>query len=221
VTPKEIGTALAQLKAEVEPRKSTRSEVFMFTKLFAMSRFFLLAAVAMILAPQPGKAQIYDAFTVLRLPDRTIYFYPQGYAPSAAFYPAAFDAYRIWPYNPYPAPSSPFAATSYMPLSYESPLASSALFDNTTITVRVPANAEVWMQGKKMSETGTERRFTLPALDPQATYDYDVRVTWSDNGRKVSDDHHLKIRAGDHQSITLIAATTKNQASSANNNNKK
>ncbi len=182
----------------------------MFTKLFAMSKFFFLAGVVMILAPQPGKAQIYDSFTVLRLPDRTIYFYPQGYAPSAAlpYYPAVFDAYR-WPYNPYYSSfPTPFAPTSYMPLSYESPVAS-PFSDDTTITVRVPANAEVWIQGKKMKETGTERRFTLPALAPQATYDYDVRVTWSDNGRKVSDDHHLKIRAGDHQSITLIAATMK------------
>jgi uncharacterized protein (TIGR03000 family) len=190
----------------------------MFTKLFAMSKFFFLAAVVMILAPQPGKAQIYDSFTVLRLPDRTIYFYPQGYAPSAAlpYYPTVFDAYRSWSYNPYPYSGlpGPFAATSYMPLSYDSSLASSPFSDDTTITVRLPSNAEVWIQGKKMKETGKERRFTLSALDPQAIYDYDVRITWSDNGRKVSDDHHLKIRAGDHQSITLVAAMTKNQGSS-------
>ena len=43
-----------------------------------------------------------------------------------------------------------------------------------SITLRVPENAEVWIQGKKTDEKGTERRFNLPAQDTLLT-----RLLWS------------------------------------------
>jgi uncharacterized protein (TIGR03000 family) len=189
--------------------------------LFAAGKLYVLAAVAMIFIPTPGKAQLYDAFTVLRLPDRTVYFAPQGYLPAAAFFPTVFDAYpyRGWPAS-YPLASYPFAPgsinpMSFSPLSYDPTANSQPMLENSSISLRVPSSAEVLIQGKKMKETGTDRQFTLPPLDPQKTYDYDVRVTWSDNGRQISDTHHLKVRAGDQKSISYVAAVAKQQASSA------
>ena len=62
-----------------------------------------------------------------------------------------------------------------------------------------------------MDEKGTERRFNLPSL----TRDYDIRVDWTENGRKKSDTSHLNVRAGDQQSITYIAAMSAPKTSSA------
>ena len=185
----------------------------MLKHLSDLGKLFVAAAAVMIFFPAPAKAQLYDALTVLRLPDRTVFFVPQGYpgALPLSYYPTAFDPYRIWPY----ASSYPYSPGAYNPLSFVSPLSyapaagAAPMSEGTSITLRVPTNAEVWIQGKKMTETGSERRFNLPSLDPLTTYDYDVRVGWSNNGRQVTDTRHLKVRAGDQQSVTYVAATSK------------
>jgi uncharacterized protein (TIGR03000 family) len=112
------------------------------------------------------------------------------------------------------------AAPGVLPRDTVSPLSYTGATDvsassSTSITLRVPENAEVWIQGKKMDEKGTERRFNLPSLDTGATYDYDIRVTWTDNGRKMSDTTRLNVRAGDQQSISYIAALAAGKSNSA------
>jgi uncharacterized protein (TIGR03000 family) len=203
----------------------------MFKNLIVPIKLFGLAALALIFVTQSARAQIYDSLTVVRLQDRILYLYPQGYVPvgGLSYFPSAygygywpysyFDTYRYWPSYYYPGIGGSYNPTSFVPSSYESPLTSPS-FD-TSITVRVPSNAEVFIQGKKMSETGSERRFSLPSLDPSTTYDYDVKITWSENGNKISDEKHLKIHGGDHQSLTYVAALTKNQANSNNGGAKK
>ena len=184
----------------------------MFHKYF-LSKTCLAAFTLLTLAFGSGKAQ-YDTFEVLRLQDRTIYIFPRGYAPNIAvpFAPVAY------PWYAQPAVAAPVVTTpGFLPTSTVTPLSYTGATDAlsapaaTSITLRVPENAEVWIQGKKMDEKGTERRFNLPSL----TRDYDIRVDWTENGRKKSDTSHLNVRAGDQQSITYIAAMSAPKTSSA------
>jgi uncharacterized protein (TIGR03000 family) len=197
------GIAIAEKEVGLPYKpKNARSTMSHFLKIgFA-------ATALLVLSVGSARAQLYDMFEVIRFQDRTVYIFPKGYAPALAtpFAPVAYP----W-YNWYAQPTAPMVASPGMlprdtvsPLSYSG--ATDASASSTSITLRVPEDAEVWIQGKKMDEKGTERRFNLPSLDPRSTYDYDIRVDWTANGRKMSDTSKLSVRAGDQQSITYIAA---------------
>lgn len=46
------------------------------------------------------------------------------------------------------------------------------------IIVRVPANATIWIEGQKMTQTGPVRSFQSPPLEPGKTYYYTFKVSW-------------------------------------------
>jgi uncharacterized protein (TIGR03000 family) len=186
-----------------------------------LSKFWFAAMALLVLPLGSAKAQLYDTFEVLRLQDRTIYIFPRGYAPNLAtpFAPVAYPWFNPWYGQPTVA-APMVAAPGVLPRDTVSPLSYTGATDvsasaSTSITLRLPENAEVWIQGKKMDERGTERRFNLPSLDTGATYDYDIRVTWTDNGQKKSDTTRLNVRAGDQQSISYIAALAAGKSNSA------
>jgi uncharacterized protein (TIGR03000 family) len=152
-----------------------------------------------------AKAQTYDAINVYRLGEQTLYIFPRGYVPSAPYSPVAYPFAPVaYPWYPTAAVAAPGILPTMTPLSYTGE--SAAPSGLTSITLRVPENAEVWIQGKKTEEKGMERRFTLPSLDPGTIYDYDIRVAWTENGQKKSDTAHLNVRVGDQQSVNYIAA---------------
>ncbi|HEY7310786.1 MAG TPA: TIGR03000 domain-containing protein [Gemmataceae bacterium] len=50
------------------------------------------------------------------------------------------------------------------------------------IRVRVPANAVIWINDQKRTQTGTVRDFVTPALDPDHIYVYNVKARWTEEG---------------------------------------
>jgi len=50
------------------------------------------------------------------------------------------------------------------------------------IRVRVPANAELWINNDKRAQRGTVREFVTPALDPDSVYVYNVKARWTEEG---------------------------------------
>ncbi len=170
------------------------------------SKIWFAAMALLVLPLGAATAQTFDTFEVLRLQDRTIYIFPKGYAPNVAV-PAVGNPYVV-PTFAAPVVASPgiLSRDAAMPLSYYYGAANTVSSpSSTSIILRVPSNAEVWIQGKKMDEKGTERRYNLPSIDPGMTYDHEVRVSWLENGQKVSRTSHLNIRLGDQQSITFVA----------------
>src|SRR5207253_2839764 len=115
------------------------------------------AAMALLVLPLgSAKAQLYDTFEVLRLQDRTIYIFPRGYAPNLAtpFAPVVnpwFNPWYVQPTIAAPVVANPaiLSRDSVSPLSYTGATDVSAS-SSTSITLRVPEDAEVWIQGKKM-----------------------------------------------------------------------
>jgi uncharacterized protein (TIGR03000 family) len=69
------------------------------------------------------------------------------------------------------------------------------------ITVRLPANAELWFDGTKTKSTGTVRKFQSPPLRSGLRYTYDLRARWKDNGRTVTQTRHITVSAGDQIAV--------------------
>jgi len=72
--------------------------------------------------------------------------------------------------------------TSSYPDSY-SP-APAQLDTSVHVTVSVPADAEIWFQGTKMTATGSVREYQSPPLTPGHRYTYEVRARWNENGHE-------------------------------------
>jgi uncharacterized protein (TIGR03000 family) len=74
------------------------------------------------------------------------------------------------------------------------------------LTVWVPTDADVWLQGKKMDVSGRERKFTTPVLGQGQSYNYEVRVAWTENGKPVEFVRKLSVMSGDDKSLAFNAA---------------
>jgi uncharacterized protein (TIGR03000 family) len=64
------------------------------------------------------------------------------------------------------------------------------------LTVKVPADAEVWVEGKKTTSTGPVRQYQSPPLKPGQPYTYEVRARWQENGREVTQTQHVEVSSG-------------------------
>jgi uncharacterized protein (TIGR03000 family) len=65
------------------------------------------------------------------------------------------------------------------------------------IWVRVPANAEIWMNGVKTKQTGETRYFFSPPLTPGKKYSYQMRVRWIKDGKPLEETQDLLVQAGE------------------------
>ena len=94
------------------------------------------------------------------------------------------------------------------------------------VQVRVPDGAQIRFDGRKTSQTGTERLFTSPRLDAGQNYAYDVRAVWTQDGKTVDQTRKVAVRAGEsvvvdflreeRRSIASGAAAVREQARSRN-----
>ena len=73
------------------------------------------------------------------------------------------------------------------------------------IQVHAPANAEIWFEGSKTSQTGSVRNFVSPPLTSGKTFSYDVRAHWTDsNGKAVDKTQTVKIQAGGRSNVSFL-----------------
>ena len=65
------------------------------------------------------------------------------------------------------------------------------------INMRVPANAKVFFGDTEgaNSQTGTERHFVSPALEPGSNYQYQLRAQWMENGQMVNRSKTVDVQA--------------------------
>jgi len=142
---------------------------------------------------------------------------PYGYGYGAypgyrmGIYYASTSNYRPSTYTPTPAtsrisPASTVAVnTSVRPASYESYYPANPVTSQTAlIEVRVPAEAEVWFDGEKSIQTGLERSFRSPALQPDTIYSYEVKARWTENGKPVEKMRKVRIMKGEQIRITFL-----------------
>jgi uncharacterized protein (TIGR03000 family) len=130
-------------------------------------------------------------------------------------YPLINGAYAVWPYaipvtlsgsglsarvNDFSMRPTPVVTRAYAPSL--APPATAAL-----INVVLPASADLWFEGMQIPGSGNLRKFTSPQLNPLNAYTYDVRASWYDNGKMVTQSQRLLVRSGDRLTLTFPSST--------------
>jgi len=64
------------------------------------------------------------------------------------------------------------------------------------IWLKVPENAEVWVNGVKTKQAGESRYFFSPPLEPGKKYSYQMRVLWKKDGKPVEETQRILVQAG-------------------------
>jgi uncharacterized protein (TIGR03000 family) len=81
--------------------------------------------------------------------------------------------------------------------------------DSVLLNVRVPPDAQVWIDGQATWQRGSNRQFQSPPLDPNANYTYEVRARWMDqNGREVERTRRVPVHAGERKTLDLMASSS-------------
>ncbi len=133
-------------------------------------------------------------------------YYPSAYSyptyVSGYGYPAYARSYAYEPSRPYGTTYTSFyPPTSAAPGPYfaPSPAVSSSVV-NATIQLPSP-DAELWVEGERMSATGATRRFASPQLEPGRTYTYTFKARWTEGDRPVERTKEIDVRPGDNISV--------------------
>ena len=102
-----------------------------------------------------------------------------------------------------PWPATPVRDSGVTPAS----LSESDSTSRAQLEVRVPAaNAEVYIDGVLMKQTGLDRRFVTPALDAGSTYEMEIQTRWFDSsGMPHTQARRISVRAGGNQTVDLTA----------------
>jgi len=90
--------------------------------------------------------------------------------------------------------------------------------DNAVLLgIRVPENAQIWIDGQKTSQTGTFREFVTPPLEQGEKFTYNIKATWTENGKPVVRERQVNFYSGDRLMVNMTAPP-KNNAAAANSN---
>jgi uncharacterized protein (TIGR03000 family) len=137
------------------------------------------------------------------------------------WYPRYGGYYGAWPsyYSSYPYSSY----SDYYPDAYSSDWSSPAYdsgyygyYGDVTssdaralINLSVPADAEIWFEGSKMTSTGSVREYQSPPLEPGGRYTYDIRARWEENGHEVTQTQQIEVTAGTRVDVHFPVQPTK------------
>src|SRR5262245_24062451 len=69
------------------------------------------------------------------------------------------------------------------------------------LEVPLPAEAELWVDGKKTSQTGATRKFSTPELKPGQDYAYGMRAESQDKDRKNTQTRQITFHAGEKVTV--------------------
>ncbi len=71
-----------------------------------------------------------------------------------------------------------------------------AIPSSCQIGLRVPEDADVFIEGVKSKQTGAVREFVSPPLQPGLIYQYTVRARWKEKGKPVEQSQQVTVRSG-------------------------
>jgi uncharacterized protein (TIGR03000 family) len=80
------------------------------------------------------------------------------------------------------------------------------------LEVRVPANAEVLIDGEKTVTKGPVRQFVSPPIQPrQSPYSYKIEAKWTDNGQERTETRTVEVRPGQVVRLDLTRRSEEKQ----------
>jgi uncharacterized protein (TIGR03000 family) len=106
--------------------------------------------------------------------------------------------YHYYPHGLPPvahAPGSPYASgLPYGAVPEVDPLAA-------IITLRVPADADIWIADVKTRQQGELRGFVTPPLEKGRIFAYDIHARWKEAGQDVDRTKQVTVRSGDRLTV--------------------
>lgn len=69
------------------------------------------------------------------------------------------------------------------------------------VSIRVPTDAEIFVDGAATHMTGTLRRFVSPTLEAGKQYTYELTARWMENGREVVQTRRVNVAANENLSV--------------------
>ncbi|MBV9122831.1 MAG: TIGR03000 domain-containing protein [Planctomycetes bacterium] len=128
---------------------------------------------------------------------REYYNFGRGYGLADFPGPVPHLPYCGRPFAPRRSAHPPFAGVgpSYPILAPGDPVA--------LLEVRVPAQAEVWLEGNLTQQTGTLRQFVTPPLPQGQQFAYQIKVRWREADRDVEQIRNVTVRAGDRLRLSI------------------
>lgn len=116
--------------------------------------------------------------------------------------------------GPTPAPPPPREPSTPTPAIPPAPAAEPAVKPTTSIlapdsallTVIVPADAKVFVNGYETKSQGERRQYVSHGLQAGSSYNYQVRVVASRDGKPVEESRTVTLTAGQRSSVALLDA---------------
>ncbi|MFO0968560.1 MAG: TIGR03000 domain-containing protein [Gemmataceae bacterium] len=128
-----------------------------------------------------------------------------GYPYGSAYYGYPYD------YGYYAEPNAYSSAPAYSyyydpGMTYLPPADVAAPSARLNLEVHVPRpDAQVWINGQPSTQTGRIRSFTVDQIYPDRPYQYEVRATWIQDGRPVTQTQTISARAGETAEVDFPA----------------
>jgi uncharacterized protein (TIGR03000 family) len=83
--------------------------------------------------------------------------------------------------------------------------------DKAVLVVRLPADAKLVVEGQTTKQTGAERTFESPTLDPQKKYVYTLKATWEEGGKKHEVTRKVSVKPGQRVTVDFNKEETSEQ----------
>jgi uncharacterized protein (TIGR03000 family) len=74
------------------------------------------------------------------------------------------------------------------------------------LTIQVPPDAVLWLEGQPTQQTGAVRQFVTPPLEAGVPYTYTIRARWQEGGQPVEQVQSLSVQAGQQRSASFPSA---------------
>jgi uncharacterized protein (TIGR03000 family) len=124
-------------------------------------------------------------------------------------YPMYYSDIYSWntPYYSSPVYNQWYDTTPQLPEDYAPQMppvdsgAAPAEDGSVHLAIRVPTDAEIFVDGAATRMTGTVRRFVSPALEAGKQYTYEVTARWTEGGREVVQTRRLNVAAGQNLNV--------------------
>jgi uncharacterized protein (TIGR03000 family) len=132
-------------------------------------------------------------------------YMPSYYGSSYSYLPSNYGSsyspsYSWLPSNTY---SGPTRSTSF----YYSPSleqSTTALMDKAAVEVRVPADAELWIDGQPTNKRGETRTFETPMFEVGRSFTYEIRARWTQDGQPVERTRTVDLQAGTRPVVNFL-----------------
>jgi uncharacterized protein (TIGR03000 family) len=137
-----------------------------------------------------------------------------SYGYTSSYYPPSFWDYLpgySFAYLPSNYFDYPYVGTNVVPdsgsKSYGASKPTTSDEGRVRIDVRLPqSDAQVWFQGNKTKQTGTERAFLSPPLSPGGEYVYEITARWMEKGKEVTQKRSVPVHPGERVKVDFTRA---------------